>query len=268
MDEAERDRIAMRGISFINELYGDEEAKRAARVGARFVNSAMMVTMLGAVVSDQLEDGRVVSGVGGQYNFVAQAFALEDGRAIITLPATRMHRGELRSNIVWSYGHATIPRHLRDVVVTEYGVADLRGATDARIVERLLAIADSRFQDELLEEAKKAGKIAGDYAMPEGFRRNRPVRIAEAIPDSHFPAFPFGTDFTEAEQRLIPAMKRLKEAAARKRDLFALVRSGLRPGKLTEGDEAALRRMSMAGTKGPKEMLLRLLLRGALRATA
>jgi hypothetical protein len=258
----------MRGISFINELYGGEEAKRTARVGARFVNSAMMVTLLGAVVSDQLEDGRVVSGVGGQYNFVAQAFALEDARSIITLPATRMHEGGLRSNIVWSYGHATIPRHLRDVVVTEYGVADLRGATDAQVVGRLLAIADSRFQGALLREAKKAGKIEGDYAIPELFRGNRPDRIARAISDSHFPAFPFGTDFTETEQRLVPAMKRLRAAAARKRYLFALVRSGLRPGKLAAKDEAALRRMSIEGKKGSKERFLRLLLRGALRASA
>ena len=34
--------------------------------------------------------------------------------------------GRTTSNIVWSYGHTTIPRHLRDIVVTEYGVADLR----------------------------------------------------------------------------------------------------------------------------------------------
>src|SRR5579859_432366 len=67
-------RIQMMPVSFTNELYGDEEAKRRARVDARFVNNAMMATMLGAVISDGLESGQVVSGVGGQYNFVAQAF--------------------------------------------------------------------------------------------------------------------------------------------------------------------------------------------------
>ena len=60
-----------------------------ARVDARFVNNAMMATLLGAVVSDGLEDGRVVSGVGGQYNFVAQAFALRGARSILALEATR-----------------------------------------------------------------------------------------------------------------------------------------------------------------------------------
>jgi glucose/arabinose dehydrogenase len=48
----------------------------------------------------------------------------------------------------------TIPRHLRDIVITEYGVADLRGQSRQRGVKRLIAIADSRFQDELVREAK------------------------------------------------------------------------------------------------------------------
>src|SRR6185369_7765341 len=101
--------------------------KRRARVKARFINNAMMATLLGAVVSDALEDGRVVSGVGGQYNFIAQGFALEDARSLIVLRSTRSASGKTSSNIRWNYGHTTIPRHLRDIVITEYGVADLRG---------------------------------------------------------------------------------------------------------------------------------------------
>src|SRR5690606_29719965 len=89
LPDEERALFRMCGISFVNDLYGEEERKRADRVDARFVNNAMMVTMLGATVSDALEDGRIVSGVGGQYNFVAQAFALRDARSIITLNASR-----------------------------------------------------------------------------------------------------------------------------------------------------------------------------------
>src|SRR6202011_1561216 len=69
-------RIQMMPVSFTNEIYGDEQTKRRARVDAGFVNNAMMATLMGAVISDGLENGQVVSGVGGQYNFVAQAFAL------------------------------------------------------------------------------------------------------------------------------------------------------------------------------------------------
>ena len=71
----------------MNELYGDEEVKRRARVKARFINSGMMATLLGAIISDALDDGRVVSGVGGQYNFVSQAFALND--AELSSPSNR-----------------------------------------------------------------------------------------------------------------------------------------------------------------------------------
>src|SRR5690348_10029850 len=130
MTQVQRARIQMTAVSFTNELYGDEAAKRRARVNARFVNNAMMATLRGAAISDGLDNGQVVSGVGGQYNFVAQAFALEGARSILTLESTRREKGGAASNIRWSYGHATIPRHLRDIVITEYGVADLRGKSD------------------------------------------------------------------------------------------------------------------------------------------
>ena len=80
-------KFRMRPISFVNELYSGEREKRRARVGARFINDAMMATLLGDVISDGLDDGRIVSGVGGQYNFVAQAFALEGARSVIMGPA-------------------------------------------------------------------------------------------------------------------------------------------------------------------------------------
>ena len=129
----------MMPVSFTNQLYGDEVAKRRARVDARFVNNAMMATLMGAAVSDGLENGQVVSGVGGQYNFVAQAFALQGARSILALEATRQAGAKAQSNIRWNYGHETIPRHLRDVFVTEYGVADVRGKSDAETIAAMLA---------------------------------------------------------------------------------------------------------------------------------
>src|ERR1700712_2808708 len=62
MPEADLARLQMVAVSFTNQLYGDEEKKRAARCGGRFINTAMMATLMGAVISDGLEDGRVVSG--------------------------------------------------------------------------------------------------------------------------------------------------------------------------------------------------------------
>jgi acyl-CoA hydrolase len=211
MPEAERDRFAMRAISFVNALYGEEEAKRRDRRDARFVNTAMIATALGAAVSDALEDGRVVSGVGGQYNFVAQAFALDGARSIMTLPATRDADGTTESTIRWSYGHVTIPRHLRDVFVTEYGVADLRGRSDAECAAAMIDIADARFRDELTAAAADAGKL--DRAHVSRAATNTPEAIARALEPARAEGwcgpFPFGTDFTEEEQRLMPALQRL-----------------------------------------------------------
>src|ERR1700721_3435229 len=140
-------RIRMMPVSFTNELYGDEDIKRRARIDARFINNAMMATLMGAAISDGLEDGQVVSGVGGQYNFVAQAFALRGARSILTVEATRTAGPKTQSNIRWSYGHETIPRHLRDVIVTEYGVADVRGKSAADVIASMLQLAASRYQD-------------------------------------------------------------------------------------------------------------------------
>src|SRR6202000_1211841 len=127
-------RIQMMPVSFTNELYGDEDAKRRARVNARFVNNAMMATLLGAAISDGLEDGRVVSGVGGQFNFVDQAFALDGARTVLAINATRGQGARAQSNVRFNYGHTTIPRHLRDMIVSEYGIADLRGKSDEHVV--------------------------------------------------------------------------------------------------------------------------------------
>ena len=97
MPDEERALFRMMPVSFTNELLGpDWEAKVAQRRDARFINSAMMATLGGAIVSDGLEDGRVVSGVGGQFNFVAQAHDLPGGRSIIAVRATRASGGEAR----------------------------------------------------------------------------------------------------------------------------------------------------------------------------
>ena len=209
-------RIQMMPVSFTNELYGDEELKRRARIDARFVNNAMMATLMGAAVSDGLENGQVVSGVGGQYNFVAQAFALQGARSILALEATRTAGARLRSNVLWSYGHETIPRHLRDIFVTEYGVADIKGKSDADVIATMLRVADSRFQPDLARQAMDAGKLPRNFEIPSAHRENFPERISEALKPAReaglLPSFPFGTDFTEIEQRLIPALQILQDA--------------------------------------------------------
>ncbi|MEW6643274.1 MAG: acetyl-CoA hydrolase/transferase C-terminal domain-containing protein [Pseudomonadota bacterium] len=269
MAPADLDRIRMMPVSFTNELYGDEEAKRRARVDARFVNNAMMATLLGAVISDGLDNGQVVSGVGGQYNFVAQAFALEGARSILTLEATRGGGRKATSNILWSYGHQTIPRHLRDVMVTEYGVADLRGKSDADVIAAMLAVADSRFQGELMARAKDAGKLPRTYEIPAAHRENLPERIAAALRPAReaglLPMFPFGADFSDVEQRLIPALQLLKEATASPWALLGLAREGMLGAAPTADDEMCLGRLGLDRPKSLADRVFRLLVGAALR---
>ncbi len=268
MPKSERDRFHMTAISFVNEVYGQEDRKRSARVNARFVNTAMMVTALGAAISDTLEDGRVVSGVGGQHDLVTQAFALDGARSLMTLRATRQSAGRAISNVVWRYGQTTVSRHLRDIVVTEYGVADLRGQTDRDCIAAMIAIADSRFQHALVAEAKIAGKIEKSYRIPTRFQSNIPDRIARALEPAkakgYFGALPFGSDLTEEEQRLLPALNWLKNASASKLSLAHAALKGLFAVEPTELDRAAIARLGLAHPRTLKEGLLRALVLYAL----
>jgi acyl-CoA hydrolase len=269
MPDAELAKFRMGPVSFVNELYGDEAAKRRARVKARFVNNAMMATLLGAVISDALDNGQVVSGVGGQYNFVAQGFALEEARSIIVLRATRTAKRRTSSTILWNYGHTTIPRHLRDVVVTEYGIADLRGKTDRDVIAAMLAIADSRFQDELLRRAKDAGKLEKSFELPAACRDNTPERIARVLAPAReqglLPPFPFGSDFTAAEERLIPALELLRTAPPLQ--LAGLLARGFFASAPAKDVHDCLARMSLAHPSGVSERIAAALLHAALEVS-
>ncbi|WP_286918157.1 acetyl-CoA hydrolase/transferase C-terminal domain-containing protein [Pseudomonas sp. UBA6753] len=262
----QRARFAMTRISFINELYGQEELKRRQRRDARFINTVFGMTLLGAGVADQLEDGRVLSGVGGQYNFVAQGHALEGGRSILLLRSWREAGGEVTSNLFWNYGHCTIPRHLRDIVVTEYGIADLRGQTDSEVIARLLAVCDSRFQQGLIEQAKDAGKLARDFQLEACFTDNTPQRL-EAIRARHsrlFPEYPLGTDFTAEERDLLRALNWLK-SKFKLSEVLELGKAALdAPGP--EGYARHLARMQLDQPQGLKEELYQRLLLAGLAA--
>jgi len=270
LPEAERRQFSMCGVAFINQLDGEDWALRVAqRRDARFINTTMMMTLLGAAVSDGLADGRVVSGVGGQFNFVAMAHVLPDARSILTLRSTRTKGGAVTSNFLWNYGHCTIPRHLRDMVVTEYGAADLRGQSDHEVIAALLNIADSRFQDELLRAAQAAGKIRKDYRIPDRYRGNTPRALEErfALPRARglYSDFPFGTDLSGEEIVLAKALGRLQEHT---RGRWRAIKASL-GACATRGTPAAMRpyleRMSLQTPHSRREWLWQRLLVRELR---
>ncbi len=269
MPEEERQLFGMSGVEKVNQLYGGEELRALQRKDARFVNAGMVANIFGAIASDQLEDGRVVSGIGGQYNFVSMAHALPDARLIMMIRSTRGSGRTLKSNIVFSYGHCSVPKHLRDIVVTEYGIADLRGRPDKDVIMEMIKVSDSRFQKELLARAKKAKKVPAHYEIPEGYRDNYPDKFESVLKpyqkDGYFKPFPFGTDLTDDEITLggsLKAMKALAQGAPLK-----LV-SGLLPGMFRPIPSAALpylKMMDLHKATSPKERILRKLVVFALR---
>lgn len=265
-------RLRMTRISQINALGIDDAPLRAAqRRHARFINTTMMQTALGAAVSDGLADGRVVSGVGGQHDFVVQAHALPEARSMLLFRAVRESGGAVSSSLLWSYGHTTIPRHLRDVAISEYGIADLRDRGDADCIRAMLAIGDARFMPALATKAVAAGKLdAADAATWAG---NTPRTIAAVLGsfrrEGLLPEYPIGSDFTPAEQDLVRALADLKREAStlggKARAIWQAL--WLEESKGDPREAAAIARMGYGSGTGWREELERKLLRAALRAT-
>jgi acyl-CoA hydrolase len=270
MPEHERAGIGMTRVSHINELYGGNEAlERLQRRDARFFNTCMMMTALGAAVSDALDDGRVVSGVGGQYNFVAMAHALHDGRSVLMLRASRSAGGQRCSNVVWNYGHATIPRHLRDIAITEYGIADLRTASDAECVQRMLALCDAVHQPVIVGKARRAGKLPEGYVASAELADNRPERLAARLRPYRqmglLPDYPLGSDFTPVEQRIAKALGWLRDETATTFRKVRSIANALRTG--ASEDREVFVRMGLESPQGWRESLEARLLSLALVRT-
>ena len=237
---------------FVNALYRRTKANPSRR--------RMIATALSP------ESGQVVSGVGGQYNFVAMGHAIPDARSILMLRATHDNKDGLHSSIVWNYGNVTIPRHLRDIVVTEYGVADLRGQADSEVVRRLIAVADSRFQPQPIKHAQAHGKLPADCRLPAHYRGNLPEALgAKLHPWSQaglLPAFPFGTDMTADELHIVTALKRMKRITQHPVELVTMAVKSLWDGK--DAPHAYLERLGLDEADSFKTMFIRRLFAGNL----
>lgn len=121
------------------------------------INGAMSIDIAGQVVADTI-DGKQYSGIGGHEDFVSASALSLDSRSIICMPSTVTVNGECRSRIVPWHPAGTIittPRHQIDVVVTEYGVAELQGRTVHQRGMELAEIAHPDFRDELRAAAKR-----------------------------------------------------------------------------------------------------------------
>ena len=122
------------------------------------INAALSVDIQGQVIADTI-GATQYSGIGGHEDFVSgPALQLED-RSLLCLPSTFQKGDELKSRIVpWFDPGAVIttPRHQVDVIVTEYGAAELQGKTVHQRGEALAAIAHPAFREGLREAADRA----------------------------------------------------------------------------------------------------------------
>jgi 4-hydroxybutyrate CoA-transferase len=119
------------------------------------INSAIEVD-LGGQVNGESVDGVQVSGVGGSLDFAEAAAYAPGGLSIVALPSTT--EDGRRSKIVGTLGAATpvtIPRVVADVVVTEHGIARLRGRDLGARAEALIAVAHPAFRDGLAHAAQR-----------------------------------------------------------------------------------------------------------------
>jgi acyl-CoA hydrolase len=121
------------------------------------INGALAVDLAGQAVADTLS-GMQFSGIGGHEDFVAASGLELEDRSLVCLPSTALVGGRTVSRIVDCFPAGTIittPRHQLDVVVTEFGVAELRGRTVRERARSLAAIAHPDHRTDLQARAEE-----------------------------------------------------------------------------------------------------------------
>ena len=145
-------------------------------------------------------------------------------------------------------------------------MADLRGQPDAEVIRRLIAVADSRFQDELVAQAKLHGKLPMNYEVPERYRQNLPQVLEDKLHPwaeaGLLPDFPFGTDLTDDELHIVKALKKLEHATQHPAELVTLAVKSLWEGK--EAPRAYLERLGLAEARSFKDLFVKRLFAGNL----
>jgi 4-hydroxybutyrate CoA-transferase len=116
------------------------------------INSALSVDFLGQIAADML-GAMQFTGVGGQVDFVRGAARSKGGRSIIALPSTAANGTKSRIMATLMKGQAvTTSRNDADHIVTEFGIASLKGKTVKQRAAALIGIAHPKFRDQLRDE--------------------------------------------------------------------------------------------------------------------
>ena len=210
------------------------------------------------------------NGIGGQPETHMGALYSRGGRAITLLYSTAADGAISRIVARFAEGEiVTIPRFWADTIVTEYGIADLWGKSDAEVISALLEIADSRFQDELVREAIAAKKLAADFKLPEAWKKNTPDAIDAALRPhlGYLPTYPFGTEMDEVEQDLALALEHLQDHTASFWQQAGYVAAAVASGPDAEPWRPHLQRLQLEKPSSLPERIWRVLVLKALEDT-
>lgn len=121
------------------------------------INGALAIDLSGQVMADSI-NGVQFSGVGGHEDFVSGPGLRLEGRSLVCLPSTSTINGTLTSRILPQFPAGSVvstPRHQIDVVITEFGIAELEGRTIRERSRALARISHPQFRDELLASAEE-----------------------------------------------------------------------------------------------------------------
>lgn len=153
------------------------------------INSTLQMDLFSQASSEGFfSDGRFVqyTGMGGQFEFQESAMKSPGGKSILCLRSCwRDDSGEPRSsNILPVLRNAVgVPRNKMDYVVTEYGWRCIRFGSIEERARAMIELADSRFQGDLLNNARAMGLVGSGYDIPAEFRNNTYEAVMERFGD-------------------------------------------------------------------------------------
>ena len=271
---ADYDGLVMSRVSDVNQLYGGREAARCDAAPRRALLQHLHDGDACSAPRCRTRSRTAASSAASAASTTSSRWRTRsraDARHCCC--AQRATRGSrVESNIRFNYGHTTIPRHLRDIYITEYGIADLRGTVRRGLHPARCSRSAMRVSRTSLPSARNApaSSRAISACRMRGGAIRRPIspnacgRSGRRV---FFSSFRSAAISRAVEQRLLPALLWLKKSTADWRRWPSVLGALIAPGSSSDMD-APLERLGLSTPGSLGERLLARLVRGALSRTA